>query len=262
MVAVLRGLADGAIRPAELKQGLPDAGHSVVMRRLRSPASRASSSPTSTARTTAARSQRPHPTPGSLQPHQRWSGAAQGERPGPPLGADLVRASRATRPGRRPRDQAPRRPAHAQNRTPAGRRAAVRDRAGRARGGLGRSALRRRLRDLVLAGLLKQRNRDGPLCVRADRWCPAPRVVAMLAGRWEWQWSRPAHPAPGSDLTTCCTSSRPSPASPSRWLASASCTWTRAERTTPTSTSRRGPATSLPSRRPAGATGGGRPRHP
>ena len=35
MVAVLRGLADGAQRPAELEERLPDAGHSVVMRRLR-----------------------------------------------------------------------------------------------------------------------------------------------------------------------------------------------------------------------------------
>jgi hypothetical protein len=35
MVAVLRALADGALRPTELEQRLPDAGHSVVMRRLR-----------------------------------------------------------------------------------------------------------------------------------------------------------------------------------------------------------------------------------
>src|ERR1700726_3340261 len=35
MVAILRGLADGALRPAELEHRLPDAGHSVVMRRLR-----------------------------------------------------------------------------------------------------------------------------------------------------------------------------------------------------------------------------------
>jgi hypothetical protein len=25
-------------------------------------------------------------------------------------------------------------------------------------------------------------------------------LVAMLAGRWEWQWSKPEHPAPGRDL--------------------------------------------------------------
>ena len=35
MVAVLRGLADRALRPAELEHALPDAGHSLVMRRLR-----------------------------------------------------------------------------------------------------------------------------------------------------------------------------------------------------------------------------------
>ncbi len=35
MVAILRGLAEGARRPAELERGLPDGGHSLVMRRLR-----------------------------------------------------------------------------------------------------------------------------------------------------------------------------------------------------------------------------------
>src|SRR5208283_1224472 len=35
MVAVLGGLADGVLRPAELEHALPGAGHSVVMRRLR-----------------------------------------------------------------------------------------------------------------------------------------------------------------------------------------------------------------------------------
>src|ERR1700719_1163074 len=35
MVAVLRGLAEGALRPAELEHALPDVGHSLVMRRLR-----------------------------------------------------------------------------------------------------------------------------------------------------------------------------------------------------------------------------------
>ena len=35
MVSVLTGLTDGPIRPAELERGLPHAGHSVVIRRLR-----------------------------------------------------------------------------------------------------------------------------------------------------------------------------------------------------------------------------------
>ncbi len=35
MVAILHGLAAGARRPAELERGLPDGGHSLVMRRLR-----------------------------------------------------------------------------------------------------------------------------------------------------------------------------------------------------------------------------------
>jgi DNA-binding HxlR family transcriptional regulator len=35
MMAILHGLAAGAQRPAELERGLPDGGHSLVMRRLR-----------------------------------------------------------------------------------------------------------------------------------------------------------------------------------------------------------------------------------
>jgi DNA-binding HxlR family transcriptional regulator len=35
MVAVLRGLAEGALRPAELERELPDGRHATVMRRLR-----------------------------------------------------------------------------------------------------------------------------------------------------------------------------------------------------------------------------------
>jgi DNA-binding HxlR family transcriptional regulator len=63
-----------------------------------------------------------------------------------------------------------------------------------------RSALRRRLRELVLAGLLEQHRREA---VPHYELTAAARHLArfvMLAGRWEWQWSRPPRPAPGSDL--------------------------------------------------------------
>jgi hypothetical protein len=65
---------------------------------------------------------------------------------------------------------------------------------------LGRSALRRRLRDLVLAGLLERRNRGRTPLYELTAGARHLALVAMLAGRWEWQWSRPQHPAPGSDL--------------------------------------------------------------
>jgi len=66
---------------------------------------------------------------------------------------------------------------------------------------LGRSALRRRLRELLLAGLLERR--DGgriPLLYELTDGARHLALVAMRAGRWEWQWSRPPHPAPGRDL--------------------------------------------------------------
>jgi DNA-binding HxlR family transcriptional regulator len=67
--------------------------------------------------------------------------------------------------------------------------------------GLGRPALRRRLCDLALAGLLEQRrfgqSRRYELTLSARRLTS----VAMLAGRWEWRWMRPESLRPGSDLT-------------------------------------------------------------
>jgi DNA-binding HxlR family transcriptional regulator len=65
---------------------------------------------------------------------------------------------------------------------------------------LSRSALRNRLRRLVLDGLLRAR-KDG--CERRFELSEGSRrlaSVALLAGRWEWQWERPAHNRPGSDL--------------------------------------------------------------
>jgi DNA-binding HxlR family transcriptional regulator len=67
---------------------------------------------------------------------------------------------------------------------------------------LGRSALRRRLHGLVLAGLLKE-HRLGR--TRRYELTPGARhlaLVAMLAGRWEWQWWRPARLSSGADLSS------------------------------------------------------------
>jgi DNA-binding HxlR family transcriptional regulator len=64
---------------------------------------------------------------------------------------------------------------------------------------LGRSALRRRLGELVLDGLLR-RGRGRVLRYELTAGARHLALVALLAGRWEWQWSRPEHPAPGSDL--------------------------------------------------------------
>jgi hypothetical protein len=60
--------------------------------------------------------------------------------------------------------------------------------------------LRRRLPNLILEGLLEQQEVG-----HVKRYGLTPRArqlatVAMLAGRWEWQWSRPEYVVPGSDL--------------------------------------------------------------
>jgi len=66
--------------------------------------------------------------------------------------------------------------------------------------GLCRSALRRRLRELVLAGLVERRRRGTVPLYELTIAARHLARVAMLAGRWEWQWSRPERPAPGNDL--------------------------------------------------------------
>ena len=65
---------------------------------------------------------------------------------------------------------------------------------------LRRTTLRRRLSNLILEGLLERQDVGRiqlyELTVRARHLA----IVAMLAGRWEWQWSRPAHAVPASDF--------------------------------------------------------------
>jgi DNA-binding HxlR family transcriptional regulator len=200
MVAVLRGLADGALRPAELEHDLPDVGHSLVMRRLR------------------------HLLDSELATYEHQPGL-------PPHAHDAGIPHEAhyslTDAGRMLLDVAAEADRWKQTwcsqderRDPAGTLAikltadyhsrkitllladgplCTEDLDQRAPD-LGRSALRRRLGDLVLAGLLKCDKRGRVSLYELTAGARHLALVAMLAGRWEWQWSRPEHPAPGRDL--------------------------------------------------------------
>ncbi len=200
MVAVVRALADGALRPAELERRLPDAGHSVVMRRLRH---LLDSELVSCER----RPGRPPQARSAGTPHEarydltdagralleviaeagRWEEAwcSQAERDGSPgalaikLTADehMRKITLLLADGPLP----------------------TTDLDGRT-SDLCRSALRRRLRDLVLAGLLKRRERGRTPMYELTDGARHLALVAMLAGRWECQWSTPQHAMPGGDL--------------------------------------------------------------
>jgi DNA-binding HxlR family transcriptional regulator len=200
MVAVLRGLADGALRPAELEQRLPDAGHSVVMRRLR------------------------HLLDSHLVTYERRPGLPPHAR-----NAGIPHEARysLTDPGRmllKVADEAARWEltwcSKDERRGSAGGLAikltadhhmrkitllladgplSTTDLDGQA-ADLGRSALRRRLRELVLAGLLEQREPGRVPRYELTTSARHLALVAMLAGRWEWQCSRPQHSVPGNDL--------------------------------------------------------------
>jgi DNA-binding HxlR family transcriptional regulator len=200
MVAILHGLADGALRPAELERGLPDGGHSLVMRRLRHLLERELVT---------------YERQPGLPPHahsdgiprrayysltgagrmlleiiaeagrweQRWCaqaarGAAAGALAIKALADDHTReiALLLTDGALCTRELDERAP------------------------GLGRSALRRRLRDLLLAGMLERRNEGRVPVYELTAGARHLASVAMLAGRWEWRWARPEHPAPGRDL--------------------------------------------------------------
>jgi DNA-binding HxlR family transcriptional regulator len=200
MVAVLRGLADGALRPAELERRLPDAGHSTLMRRLR------------------------HLLDSELVTYEHRPGLPPHARSAPiPHEAhyNLTDAGRmlldlAAEAGRWEHTWCSR----DERRGPAGTLAikltaddhsrkiallladgplCAKDLDGRA-GHLGRKALRRRLRELVLAGLLEQHKPGRVALYELTDGARHLALLAMLAGRWEWQWSRPEHPAPGRDL--------------------------------------------------------------
>jgi DNA-binding HxlR family transcriptional regulator len=200
MVAVLWGLADGALRPAELERRLPDAGHSAVMRRLR------------------------HLLDSKLVTHEHRPGQPPHARSaGVPHEAhyDLTDAGRAlfeltVEAARWEQTWC----SQAERRGPAGTVAikltadehmrkitllladgplATTDLDARTPD-LGRSALRRRLRELVLAGLLEQHKQGRVPMYALTASARHLALVAMLAGRWEWRWSRPAHATPSDDL--------------------------------------------------------------
>jgi len=200
MVAVLHGLADGALRPAELERALPDAGHSVVMRRLRHLLENELVS----------YNHQPGIPPNARSagvPHQAHYNLTDAGRMLLEVTAEAGRWEQAWCL----RDE---------RRGPAGT-LAIRLTAdehmrkitllladgplctkdlGRRATDLGRSALQRRTRELVLAGLLERHARGRVPLYELTAAARHLALVAMLAGRWEWQWSRPEHPAPGRDL--------------------------------------------------------------
>jgi DNA-binding HxlR family transcriptional regulator len=200
MVSVLGGLADGPIRPAELERGLSHAGHSVVIRRLRGlldgelvscehqsgvpphPGSdaiprRAYYSLTDAGRTLG------EITAEAGRWEQTW--CSQLERGAPPgILALGLSANQRTRQIMLVLADSPLAVKDVHARLPE----------------LRSSTLRRRLSNLVLGGLLDRQELG-----RVQRYGLTARarnlaMVAMLAGRWEWQWFRPEHPVPGSDL--------------------------------------------------------------
>jgi DNA-binding HxlR family transcriptional regulator len=200
MVAVLRGLAEGALRPAELEHALPDVGHSVLMRRLRHlleselvtcehqpglpPHARSAGVPREAHYSlTDAGRMLLEVTAEACRWEEIW--CPQDERRGQAgvLAIKLI-ADDHTREIMLLLADGPLSPA---------------DLGGRVCD-LGRSALRRRLGELVLGGLLEQRKRGRVSLYELTAGARHLALVALLAGRWEWQWSRPQHPAPGRDL--------------------------------------------------------------
>jgi DNA-binding HxlR family transcriptional regulator len=200
MVSVVRGLAHGPIRAGELERVLPHAAHSVVIRRLRALLD--------SELVTCQRQSGVPPRPGTAgvprrsyyrltdagrmllevtAEADRWEHAwcSQLER-GIPAGIVAIglSANRRTRMIMLALADGPLPVADVHARLPA----------------LPPSTLRRRLSNLVLGGLLEQQEVG-----RAERYGLTARarqlaMVAMLAGRWEWQWSRPEQVVPGSDL--------------------------------------------------------------
>jgi DNA-binding HxlR family transcriptional regulator len=201
MISVMRGLAAGALRPAQLERRLAGVGHSMVMRRLRRLLDSGLVS-YERQRGVPPRSSLPgvpHQTrydltkPGRMlleiaaeaaRWEQMWSSPA--ERRGPPAGTLAIKLSA---------DRHMRKITLLLADGPLGSR----DLDERAPD-LCRSALRRRLRELVLAGLVEQHRRGAVPLYELTVAARHLARVAMLAGRWEWQWSRPQRRAPACDL--------------------------------------------------------------
>jgi DNA-binding HxlR family transcriptional regulator len=189
MVAILRALAEGALRPAEIERALTDGGHSVVMRRLRHLLDRG----LVTYERLPGLPPHPHSAPISRRALysltdagralleiaascERWeldwcSSAKRAGTQG--ISAIKLLADDHTRTLIQLLADGPRATAELDERTP----------------GFGRSALRRRLRDLLLAGMLERRQQGG---VPIYELTPAARdlsSVAVVAARWELRWS-------------------------------------------------------------------------
>jgi DNA-binding HxlR family transcriptional regulator len=200
MVTVLCGLAEGARRPGELEQLLPNGGHSLVMRRLRHlldrdlvsyerhpgvpPHARRAGIPRQAhySLTDAGRTLLELPAEADRW-EERWFPQATR---GGPTGALAIRllADDHTRKIALLLADHPLCSKDLDECSP----------------DLGRSALRRRLRDLLHAGLLDRRKRGQVVVYELT---PAARhlaSVAMLAGRSESRSARPEHQVPAPDL--------------------------------------------------------------
>jgi DNA-binding HxlR family transcriptional regulator len=200
MVPVMRNLAAGVLRPAELERVLPHAGHSAVDRRLRRLLAHGlvghehrPGRPPRSPRAAVPRQARYHLTRagGMLLEvaaeaerwESRWCSQQERRRAAGALAIELSAD------------------AHMRTITLLLADGPLRARdLEQANQNLCRSALHRRLRQLVLAGIL-ERNRGGGV-PRYELTAGARHLarVALLAGRWEWQCSRPSQAAPGSDL--------------------------------------------------------------
>jgi len=200
MVAVLHALAEGARRPAELERVLGDGGHTVLMRRLRHlldrdlvsyerqpglpPHARSAAIPRQAHYSlTDAGRMLLEVTAEAGRWEQRWCAQAKRDAPAGALAIRLLADDHTRKIALLLADD-PLCTKELDERSP----------------GLGRSALRRRLRDLLRAGLLERRKRGQ---VPLYELTPAARhlaSVAVLAGRWESRWARPEHQASGTDV--------------------------------------------------------------
>jgi DNA-binding HxlR family transcriptional regulator len=200
MVAIVRGLAEGALRPTELERDLPDGGHSAVMRRLRhllewelvSNERRPGLPPHARSAAIARRADYSLTDAGRMllevpaeagRWEQRWR--PQVER-GASAGALAIKllADDHTRKIVLLLADGPLCTRELDERAP----------------DLGRSALRRRLRDLLLAEMLERRRRGQVPVYELTAAARELASVALLAGRWERRWARPGDPARGEDF--------------------------------------------------------------
>ena len=200
MVSVMRGLTDGPIRPAELEGALPHAGHSVVVRRLRRlldselvSCERHSGVPPRPGiaaiprrvyySVTDAGRMLLEVTAAADRWEQEW--CSQLERGVPPgIVAIGLSANQRTRKIMLALADGPLAANDLQARLPEVRR----------------TTLRRRLSNLILEGLLERQDVGHIQLYELTARARHLAMVAMLAGRWEWQWFRPADAVPANDF--------------------------------------------------------------